>query len=78
MPEEGPETGLKAGSKLERDLRASGSARVAVSAQADWPSGPGRVEAAGKEEMVITEASLTADNLQEGVGNTTFLVEMVS
>ena len=63
MPEEGPEMGPKAGSKLERALRAGGSARVAESEQADWPSGPGRVETAGEEEMVITEAALTADNL---------------
>ena len=51
---------------------------MAESAQADWPSGSGRVEAAGEEEMVITEASLTADNLWEGVTNTTLPVEMVS
>ena len=63
MPEEGPEMGLRAGSKLERDLRAGGGARTAESAQADGPSGPGRVETAGEDEMVITEASLTADNL---------------
>ena len=63
MPEEGPETGLRAGSKLGKDTIAGGGARMAESAQADGPSGPGRVETAGEEEMVITEASLTADNL---------------